>query len=233
MTVPSAATKAYLDAATDDPKLARAELADLVDKVNAIINHLGLSTILSTPLTIGTGLENNSGALQACAASDAQTGIVELATNAEALTGTDAARAVTPAALKHTLDNQPAPVSAASQAEQESASSTSVYVAPGRQQFHPSAAKCWVYWNGSGGATVLASYNITSVTRNTAGDYTVTIATDFSSANWAPIFTCGNGLRTPNVSGISGGGAVTVQSRDASTALADSSICSFVGFGDQ
>lgn len=41
-------------------------------------------------------------------ASETQKGIVELATGAESLTGTDNTRAVHPAGLKHTLDNRPA-----------------------------------------------------------------------------------------------------------------------------
>jgi len=99
MTLPSNATKANLDQSTDDPKLARAELADLVDKFNALLTHLGLSTILSTPLTVGTGLENNSGALQARQSSTTQTGISELATDAEAVAKTDTARVLTPSNL--------------------------------------------------------------------------------------------------------------------------------------
>jgi len=50
---------------------------------------------------------------------------------------------------------------------------------------HTAAAKAWANFNASG--TVAASYNITSVTVNGTGDYTVTIATDFSSANYAVV----------------------------------------------
>lgn len=62
MSLPTAATKTHLDAASDDPKQARAELAALVDTVNALLTHLGLSTVTSTPLTLGEGLEADSGA---------------------------------------------------------------------------------------------------------------------------------------------------------------------------
>lgn len=41
MALPSDATKIHLDQATDDPKQARVELADLVDKFNALKNTLG------------------------------------------------------------------------------------------------------------------------------------------------------------------------------------------------
>ena len=75
-------------------------------------------------------------------------------------------------------------VSAATQAEQESASSTSVYVSPGRQQYHPSAAKFWVYFTGTSTPTIQVSYNMTSITDNGTGYYTINIATDFSSGNY-------------------------------------------------
>lgn len=72
---------------------------------------------------------------------------------------------------------------AATQAEQEAASSTAVFVSPGRQQFHPAASKCWVNFNSAG--TIAASYNTTSITDNGVGDWVVNIGTDFSSANFS------------------------------------------------
>src|SRR5678816_3440784 len=49
---------------------------------------------------------------------------------------------------------------AASQAQQEAGSSTINFVTPGRQQFHPSAAKCWAITTVSAGTpTLAANYN--------------------------------------------------------------------------
>jgi hypothetical protein len=76
----------------------------------------------------------------------------------------------------------------ATQAEQETGTSLLKTVTPGRQHFHPSAAKCWLKATGDG-TTVSASYNITSLTDTGAGLLTVNIGTDFSSANWAAICT--------------------------------------------
>jgi len=73
----------------------------------------------------------------------------------------------------------------ASQAQQEAATSTAVSVTPGRQQYHPSAAKFWVKWTTTG-TTILSSYNVTSVTNTGTGNETITIANDFSSADWVP-----------------------------------------------
>lgn len=58
------------------------------------------------------------------------------------------------------------------------------YVSPASQQWHPSAAKCWGEFDGNS-TTILKSYNITSVADTATGQMTVTIATDFSDANWA------------------------------------------------
>jgi len=46
--------------------------------------------------------------------------------------------------------------------------------------------KAWAKWNGrtTGTVTADASYNVTSIVRNSAGNWTITWATDFSSANY-------------------------------------------------
>lgn len=72
----------------------------------------------------------------------------------------------------------------AAQAGQETGTSTTTVVTPGRQHFHASAAKAWAKFTASTGA-LTASYNVTSVVRDSQGDWTVTIANDFSGANYA------------------------------------------------
>jgi hypothetical protein len=72
------------------------------------------------------------------------------------------------------------------QADMEGASSTSVVVTPGRQHFHPSAAKCWGKTSVAAGTpTLQVSYNVTSITDTATDQLTVTIANVFSSANYA------------------------------------------------
>lgn len=79
-------------------------------------------------------------------------------------------------------------LSVSTQADQETATSTTTAVSPGRQQYHPSAAKMWAYITVSGGTPSLdASYNVTSITDTSAGNVTVTIANDFSSANYCAV----------------------------------------------
>lgn len=72
---------------------------------------------------------------------------------------------------------------AATQADMEAGASLITSVTPGRQQFHPSAVKCWIVCGVTG--NILASYNITSIVDTGTGDVAITIATDFSSANWS------------------------------------------------
>ena len=81
-------------------------------------------------------------------------------------------------------------LAAATQAEMESASSTAVAVTPGRQQYHPSAAKGWVTFTGTTPYTINASYNVSSVTSNFTVAYRVNWDVDFSSANYAYSMNC-------------------------------------------
>jgi hypothetical protein len=81
----------------------------------------------------------------------------------------------------HAMAAEPT-TTAASQAQMEAGSATDVFVTPGRAQYHESAAKAW----GQDGDTgVLASpyYNLTSMGKNSTGDYTITYDVDFSDAD--------------------------------------------------
>jgi hypothetical protein len=76
----------------------------------------------------------------------------------------------------------------AAQSDQETATSTVLPVTPGRQQFHPSAAKAWGFITNNGAtAAIGAGYNVASVLRNSQGLVTVTFTTPFSSTNYAVI----------------------------------------------
>jgi hypothetical protein len=82
---------------------------------------------------------------------------------------------------------------AATQAQQETGTTLTRVVVTGRQQFHPSAAKAWVRFNGTGTPAVNASYNVTSITDNGVGDYTINFTTAFSGATgYAAAFAMSN-----------------------------------------
>ena len=92
------------------------------------------------------------------AATDTVSGVVELATNAEVQTGTDTTRAITPASLRAGFN---------------ATGTAPVY-----------ACRAWVNFNGTTG-TIRSSGNVTSVTRNGAGDYTINFTTALQDANYA------------------------------------------------
>lgn len=217
MPMPTAASKSNCDASTDDPKLALlTDLATLIDKFNDLIamraaasgycdldaSSLVPSARLATALAAIYGLTpaadrglyftSASAAslftltsfartllddadaatarttLGVGSASETVAGLVELATTAEAIAGTDTARAVTPAG-----------VAASIPAQLNAAGSAPVY-----------ACRAWVNFNGTGTVTINASGNVSSITDNGTGDYTVNFTVAMPDANYAYTGTC-------------------------------------------
>src|SRR3990167_8147332 len=81
----------------------------------------------------------------------------------------------------------------ATQANMETGTAVDLVVTPGRQAFHPGHPKCWAMVTVSAGTpTLQTSFNISSITDTGVGQLTVTIATDFSSANWCCIHSAEN-----------------------------------------
>jgi hypothetical protein len=127
---------------------------------------------------------------------------------------------------------------AATQAEQETGSSTTTSVTPGRQQYHPSAAKCWVSFTTVTTTAIHNSYNITGLVDNGTGNTSVTIGTDFSAGNMCFVVSSydnGAGVGAwAFVYGSVAGGSVNVATATTNTlALADSAYVTLVGYGDQ
>jgi hypothetical protein len=77
-------------------------------------------------------------------------------------------------------------VTAAAKTDQQTGTSNVLAVTPLHQQDHDSAVKAWVSWTGSTGA-LQASYNVSSVTRTAAGNYTVNFTTAFATTNYSCI----------------------------------------------
>jgi hypothetical protein len=83
--------------------------------------------------------------------------------------------------------NRTVTVTAAAKTDQQTSTSNALAVTPLHQQDHPSAAKAWVKFAGSGtnGAqTISASYNVSGVSRTSMGVYTITFTTPFASADY-------------------------------------------------
>ncbi len=130
-------------------------------------------------------------------------------------------------------------VAYASAAEQETGTATDRVVAPGTQHRHPSAAKAWVNFNGSGVVAVNASYNVTSVTDlGGTGDYRIDFTNALSSVNYAVAGSAKGDasnvvgiLYTPN-GGTKSATQLQVRTSNTSPSLFDSPDVTVVIYGD-
>lgn len=123
---------------------------------------------------------------------------------------------------------------AASQAEMEAGSSTSVFVTPGRQQYHQSAAKGWVKADAAG--NIKSSYNVTSISDTGVGRMTITWNVDFSSAEYVCVGVVDNaasGTKFVVANGTEAVGTIEVRALNTSDSAADPGRYYVVAFGDQ
>lgn len=121
----------------------------------------------------------------------------------------------------------------ASAAAQETGTATTSFVTPGVQHRHQSAAKAWGKFAGDTGTLASGSYNITSVVRDSGGDYTVTIGTDFSSADYVVALTCVDGTNTRAARvRTQAAGSFTIKVVDSGGSDSDPEHVMFVCYGD-
>ena len=91
------------------------------------------------------------------------------------------------------------------------------------------AVKAWVNFNGTGTVAIRASFNVSSITDNGTGDYTVNFATALADANYSFIGTAGRGASNAdivvneNVSVVPTTSAVRFGTTTGSGTLTDSS----------
>ena len=122
---------------------------------------------------------------------------------------------------------------AATQGQLETGTDVTVFTSPGRQQFHPSAAKGWI--RAQYDAVNLASYNVTSITDTGIGDLTVNWNVDFSSTNYSPVVTVINdNAQFANVANTNTvADATRVRTFTDAGTLVDGTTFSCIAFGDQ
>ena len=160
---------------------------------------------LSSTLAIangGTGQTTAENAFTALkqAATDTATGVVELATNAEVVTGTDTTRAVTPASMKAGLN---------------ATGSAPIY-----------ACRAWVRFNGIGTVSIQGSGNVTSVSDDGTGLYTINFTTAMPDENYCVVANC-NTTATSHGTNVNIGATYSttqVSVRVLETTLVDRSI---------
>ncbi len=131
-------------------------------------------------------------------------------------------------------------IDGATQTDQEAETAGKVVTAD-VQHFGPSAAKAWAYVTVTTGTpTLQTSYNITSITDTGVGLLTVTIAIDFSTANWSSIATCGSAsgvgiVCQQNSTSAKAAGSVVLNAvviTDGGGSV-DPTSYNFAGYGDQ
>ena len=87
------------------------------------------------------------------------------------------------------------------------------------------SARAWVNFNGTGTVAIRASANVTSITDNGVGDYTLNITTALSDANYAVVGSAENGrILQNNTSRTNTTTAVNVLTRNVADSNADSSV---------
>lgn len=103
-------------------------------------------------------------------------------------------------AAETATSTQQGTVKVSTQAIMETGTATDTAVLVGHQKFHPTAAKAWIKFNGTGTIAVGISEHVSSITDNGTGDTTVTFSVAFSSANYVMVGTnrFDNGSGTSN-----------------------------------
>ncbi|MBX4189775.1 hypothetical protein KW791_00535 [Candidatus Parcubacteria bacterium] len=133
-----------------------------------------------------------------------------------------------------------AAITPASQSEMEAATNNTKSVTPVGVKWNPGVAKAWGVFNGSGTPAFTTSYNMdATITDNGTGDYTVTMTTDFSSADYAFVGGClsaqaGNTTTIAIKNGTSpAAGSVNFTTTNEAGSAVDCTRASFALFGDQ
>jgi hypothetical protein len=121
----------------------------------------------------------------------------------------------------------------ATQAEVETGTTINKVVTPGRQQFHPSAAKGWAKIQTDG--ALLAQRNVSGITVNGPGDITVYWGTPFSNEHYAVVasMVSDEDLRATVANSTFGSGTTRILVRNASGVLVHPNYYLIVAYGDQ
>jgi hypothetical protein len=122
----------------------------------------------------------------------------------------------------------------ASKSDQQTGTSAVLAVTPAHQQDHDSAAKAWVVFDSS--ANILAAYNVSGVTKNSTGIFTINFSVSFSSTDYACLVTTeasGNNGWGQVQSGGRSAGSVKIGCIDQVPAVFDPTSVSVVCYGRQ
>lgn len=163
---------------------------------NGLVARTGAGTAAARTVTAGTGITVTDGDGVAGNPTVAAT----LASQAEAEAGTDNTKLMTPLRLRNALN---------------ASGSAPTY-----------ACRAWVNFNGTGTVAIRASGNVSSITDNGTGDYTVNFTTAMQDANYAVVALRSNDTNSFGVSvGTQAAGSVQINTRNTANAtLTDASV---------
>jgi hypothetical protein len=158
------------------------------------------------------------------------------------LVGTDANQTLSNKTLTDpALNTSVSGTALATQAQMEAASATNLLVTPGSVIYSPGVSKAWALCttNGTSDPTVVASHNVTSVTRSTIGRYVVTFSGNPSSASYVVVLSveetdsASTNHTAQVLSTTRAASGFTIQVQDASGGNTDGvDAFQFVVFGD-
>tara|TARA_Y100001937_G_scaffold112989_1_gene161176 strand:+ start:754 stop:1125 length:372 start_codon:yes stop_codon:yes gene_type:complete len=97
---------------------------------------------------------------------------------------------------------------------------------------HSGTAKAWGILDGTGTVGITNSYNCASITDNSTGDYTVTYANAFDSANHSSTMTVGDGCIGARCNGGRTTTTVNYQCLSTSFGVQDDDFLSLTCHGD-
>jgi hypothetical protein len=125
-------------------------------------------------------------------------------------------------------------ISQAVQSDIEGETNQDTYIPPDLVRHSPGVAKFYAKFNYSGTVQGTA-YNTTSIADNGTGDLTVTIADDFSSANWVAGYTTETAYtRSTNIeNGGQAAGTLQIRTTDNNGTASDGNYAHVFGLGDQ
>ena len=132
-------------------------------------------------------------------------GVIELATQSEVNNGTETTLAVTPATLSNTFPIQ-------TKVALNATGGAPIY-----------ACRAWVNFNGTGTPSIRASGNVSSITDNGVGDYSINFISSMPSANYCVTGYAGRSSVGATLTGDSYGGN-TVMKANIQTRLLGSNV---------
>lgn len=119
----------------------------------------------------------------------------------------------------------------ASSAEVATGTEAAKAVTPLTQGDHQTAAKAWVNFNGQGTVAIRDSFNVSSITDNGTGNYTINFTNPMSNANYSITGSCGGNIGFVRINALAAATAQITTYRDSAVTF-DADPVNAVIFGE-